>query len=134
MRSRIQTVEMSFLHGVAGLSLRDRVRSSGIQRELEVELLLLHIERRQLRWFGHLIRMPPGCLPLEVSRARLTGRRPRGRPRTRWRDYISHLAWEHLGVPQEELESVAGERDVWGLCLACCPHDLDPDKWMKMDE
>ena len=24
---------------------------------------------------------------------------------------ISHLAWEHLGVPQEELESVAGERD-----------------------
>jgi len=31
---------MSFLHKVAGLSLRDRVRSSDIRRELRVEPLL----------------------------------------------------------------------------------------------
>ena len=43
-------------------------------------------------------------LPGEVFRARPTGRRPRGRPRTRWRDYVSWLAWERLGVPPEELE------------------------------
>jgi len=41
------------------------------------------------------------------------GRRPQGRPRTRWRHYPSILAWECLRIPQEELESVAGERDVW---------------------
>jgi len=35
----------------AGLSLRDRGRSSTIRGELEVEPLLLHIERSQLRWF-----------------------------------------------------------------------------------
>jgi len=34
----------------------------------------------QLRWFGHLIRMPPMRLPLEVFRIRPTGRRPQGRP------------------------------------------------------
>jgi len=34
-----------------GLSLRDRGRSSTIQRELGVEPLLLNIERSQLRWF-----------------------------------------------------------------------------------
>ena len=98
---------MSFLRRVAGLSLRDKVRSSDIRRELGVEPLLLRVQRSQLRWFGHLIRMPPGRLPLEVFQARPTGRRPRGRPRTRWRDYISLLAWERLGIPQEELESVA---------------------------
>jgi len=76
-------VVMSFLRRVAGLSLRDRVRSLEIRRELGVEPPLLHIERSQLRWFGHLIRMPPGRLLLEVFRARPTGRRPRGRPRTR---------------------------------------------------
>ncbi|KAI3369623.1 hypothetical protein L3Q82_025335 [Scortum barcoo] len=32
----------------------------------------------------------------------------RGRPRTRWRDYVSQLAWERLGVPPEELEEVFG--------------------------
>jgi len=42
------------------------VRSSDIRRELGVEPLLLHVERSQLRWFGHLIRMPPGRLPFEV--------------------------------------------------------------------
>ena len=54
---------MSFLRRVAGLSLRDKVRSSDIQRELGVEPLLLRIKRSQLRWFGHLTRMPPGRLP-----------------------------------------------------------------------
>ncbi|MDF4405451.1 reverse transcriptase domain-containing protein, partial [Vibrio parahaemolyticus] len=49
MRSQIQASEMSFLCGVSGLSLRDRVRSSDIQRELGVELLLLSVERSQLR-------------------------------------------------------------------------------------
>ncbi len=35
---------------------------------------------------------------------------------TRWRDYISHLAWERLGILQEELENV-GERDIWTTLL-----------------
>uniref|UniRef100_A0AAZ1XTU1 C-type lectin domain-containing protein n=1 Tax=Oreochromis aureus TaxID=47969 RepID=A0AAZ1XTU1_OREAU len=59
-RSRIQVAEMGFLRRVAGLSLRDRVRSSVIFEGLRVEPLLLHIESSQLWWFGHLTRMPPG--------------------------------------------------------------------------
>ncbi|KAK0151763.1 Craniofacial development protein 2 [Merluccius polli] len=66
-------------------------------------------------------RMPPGRLPGEVFRARPTGRRPRGRPRTRWRDYVSRLAWERLGIPQEELAEVAGEREVWASLLRLLP-------------
>ncbi|PWA21171.1 hypothetical protein CCH79_00009483 [Gambusia affinis] len=108
-RSRIQAAEMGFLRRVAGLSLRDRVRSSVIREGLRVEPLLLHVERGQLRWLGHLVRMPPGRLPGEVFRARPTGRRPRGRPRTRWRDDVSRLAWERLGIPPEELVEVASE-------------------------
>ncbi|KAK3573216.1 hypothetical protein QTP86_015137, partial [Hemibagrus guttatus] len=104
VRSRIQAAEMSFLRRVAERSLRDRVRSSVTREELGVEPLLFHIERGQLRWLGHLFWMPPGGLPGEVFRACPTGKRPRGRPRTRWRDYVSRLAWERLGVPLEELE------------------------------
>ncbi|KAK3508331.1 hypothetical protein QTP70_021477, partial [Hemibagrus guttatus] len=111
VRSRIQVAKMSFLRRVAGHSLRDRVRSSVTREELGVEPLLLHIERGQLRWLGHLFWMPPGRLPGEVFRACPNGKRPRGRPRTRWRDYVSRLAWEHLGVPLEELEEVSGERE-----------------------
>jgi len=35
--------------------------------------------------------------------------------------YISHLTWEHVGIPQEELESVVGERDVWVSLLELLP-------------
>lgn len=34
-------------------------RSSYIWRDLGVELLLLHVRRSQMKWFGHLVRMPP---------------------------------------------------------------------------
>lgn len=46
----------------------------------------------QSRWFGHLVKMLPGRLPLEVYQARPTGRRPRCRPWTLSRDYIFPLA------------------------------------------
>ncbi|KAK3527330.1 hypothetical protein QTP86_020254 [Hemibagrus guttatus] len=55
--------------------------------------------------------MPPGRLPGEVFRACPTRKRPWGRPRTRWRDYVSRLTWERLGIPPEELEEVSGERE-----------------------
>ncbi|TWW66924.1 hypothetical protein D4764_20G0009560 [Takifugu flavidus] len=79
-RSWVQAAEMSFLCRVAGLSLRDRVRRSAIREELGVEPLLLRVERSQMRWLGHLVRMPPGRLPGEVLRACPSGRRPREDP------------------------------------------------------
>lgn len=69
----------------------------------------------RLRWFRPLIIVPPGCLPFEVYKACLTGRSPQGRSTTHRRDYVSYLAWEHLRIHQEELETVAGEWDFWTI-------------------
>lgn len=41
-----------------------------------------------------------GLLPLAVFQARPTGRRPLGRPRTHWCDYISQQVQERFGIPQ----------------------------------
>ncbi|KAJ0019143.1 hypothetical protein NQD34_006712 [Periophthalmus magnuspinnatus] len=108
-RSQIQAAEMGFLCRVAGCTLRDRVRSSVTQEECGVETLLLHVKSNQLRWLGHLLRMPPGRLPRGVFWACPTGRRPRGRPRTRWRDYVSWLAWEPWGSHRGAGGRVQGE-------------------------
>jgi len=96
---------MSFLRRVAGLSLRERVRSSVIRRELGVEPLLLRVERSQLRWFGHLIWMPPGRLPLEVFQAR--------RPQGKTQDTVEGLYLQGgLGTPQDPPEC-AGKCCGW---------------------
>ena len=101
--------------------------------ELGVEPLLLHIERSQLRWLGHLFRMPPGRLPREVFLACPAGRRPRGRPRTRWSDYVAQLAWERLGILPEELEEVSGEREVWVSQAAALTTRPQISGWKWMD-
>ncbi|KAL3048456.1 hypothetical protein OYC64_007094 [Pagothenia borchgrevinki] len=107
---------MGFLRRVAGVSLRDKVRSSVIREGLGVEPLLLRIERSQLTLFRHLVRMPPGRLPREVFQL--------GRDQG-WRDDISSLAWERLGIPQSELVDVARERNVWGSLLEPLPRRPD---------
>ena len=86
------------------------MRSSDIREGLKVESLLLRVERSQLRWVGHLNRMPSGSLPREVYQIGPLGKRPPGRPRRSWRKYISALAEEHLGIPESELANAAGER------------------------
>lgn len=60
---------------------------------------VLHGQWIQLRWLEHLIRTTAGLLPLELVQACQTGRRPRGRPGSHRRDYISLLGWERLGIP-----------------------------------
>ena len=97
------------------------VRSSAIWEELRVEPLFLHPERSQIRWLGHLVRMPPGLLPGEVIRARPISRKSPGQLRISWRDYVSRLAWEHLGILPEDLDEVAGEREVWAAAPASQP-------------
>ncbi len=65
---------------MTGIFLRDEMRSSIILEELGEESLLLCVEKSQLRWFRHLVRMPCGHLPKEVFQARPAGRRPRADP------------------------------------------------------
>ena len=116
----------------------ERVRSLVIREGLGVEPLLLRIERSQMRWLGHLVRMTPGGLPGEVFEVRPTGRRPRGRPRTCWIDCVSKLTWERLGSPQKSWRKWPGTGTTGLLCSSCCPRDLTQiikrqimDGWME---
>ncbi|KAJ7996720.1 hypothetical protein DPEC_G00239960 [Dallia pectoralis] len=145
---------MGFLRKVAGLSLRDRVRSSVIREELGVEPLLLCVERSQLRWFGHLVRMPPGRLPSqlrwfghlvrmppgrlprEVFQARPAGRRPRGRPRTsepqfnRFEEYTGPLTQRHRALRTTAPKvTTRSERCPFGGLLLCYW-----DQWICIEE
>uniref|UniRef100_A0A3Q0RNY4 Coagulation factor X n=1 Tax=Amphilophus citrinellus TaxID=61819 RepID=A0A3Q0RNY4_AMPCI len=77
IRLQIQAAEMNFLQRVANHSLRNTVKS----------LLILHIERSQLRWVGYLTRMCSGRLLGEMSF------RDEAPGQTR-----DTLDWEFLGV------------------------------------
>ena len=49
------------------------------------------------------------------------GRRPRVRPRTRWRDYVEDLSWSRIGIPAEHLSFVSEDQDAWRIQLELLP-------------
>ena len=98
MRSQVQASEMRFLQKIEGVTLFNEVRSSEIRKSLNIEPLLLRIERSQLRWFGQVSRIPQERLPKQALLAKANRRRPIGRPRTRWNNYIEDLGWNRLGL------------------------------------
>ena len=79
MRSQVQASKMRFLRRIEGVTLFNKVRSSDIRKSLNIEPLLLRIERSQLKWFGHVSRMPQERLPKLALLAKANGRRPTDR-------------------------------------------------------
>jgi len=74
------------------------MRSFEIRKSLNIELLLLRIKRSQLRWYGHVSRMPQERLPKQAFLAKVKGKRLVGRPRTCWEDYIEDIGCNRLGL------------------------------------
>ncbi len=106
IRSQIKVAEMGFLRRETGVTLGDKVRSSVIHEKLGVEPLLFCVGRSQLSWWGCLVRMPPGCLPMEVFTHFQQGGVPGADPDP-GRCHLSDVAKEKgsLGSPAETAAS-----------------------------
>ena len=91
MRSQVQASEMRFLRRIKGVTLFNKMCSAEIPKSLNIEPPLLRTDRSQLRWFGHVSRMPQERLPQQALLARVNERRPVGRLTTRRINYIENL-------------------------------------------
>jgi hypothetical protein len=83
--NRITAAEMKFLRSL-GRKRRDRCRNATVREQLKQKSLIGGIERRKLRWYGHLVRMAEERKPRQILEARTEGKRGRGRPRKVWMD------------------------------------------------
>ena len=121
VRSQVQASEMSFLRRIERVALLSKVCSSKIRKSVNIEPLLLRIKRSELRWFGHVSRMPQKRLPEQALLAKANGRRPIGRPGSRWTNYIEDLGWNRLGLHSREMMDVMENGEVWRLNLELLP-------------
>lgn len=108
-KSRITAAEMRYLRRIVGRTRRDRVRNVTTREELETEPLVETIQRKQLRWYGHVVRMREERLPRKIMEARREGKRRRGRPRLTWLDTIKNMV-ERKGKSIEEAKRLARNR------------------------
>ena len=68
-----------------------KVHNTAIRESLNIESLPLRIERSQLRWFDHGSRIPRKWLLKQTTRNKVHGKKPVGRPRGKWLDFIEDL-------------------------------------------
>ena len=87
-KSKLQGEEMRVLRATKGVTQRYRGRNLDVRREQRVEPLQGEMERIQLRWYGHVMRMADNRLPRKYLLWQPSGSRPVSRPRKCWTDGI----------------------------------------------
>ena len=93
----LEKTEMRMLRRIKGVTLRDRVKSVDIRKELGVSSIQEKVREISLRWYGHIQRMEENEVRA-VGDMRVPGIRQRGRPRGRW--MASEGICRHYGSPR----------------------------------
>ena len=75
-------------NSIKGVTLRDKVKSVDIRKELGVTSIQEKVREMRLRWYGHMQKIEENKEVRAVVDMKVPGKRPRGRPRERWMDYI----------------------------------------------
>lgn len=112
LHKKIQVLEMKYLRKVAKVTIMDKIRNEEIRERLEIENVKKHIEKAQLRWWGHMKRLPEERQVRQVWEARTTGRRKKGRPSRTWDKEVDEIM-NRRGLNWNQAEIMARDRTIW---------------------
>ena len=89
------------LRRIKGVTLRDKVKSVDIRKELGVNSIQEKVREMRLRWFRHMQRMEENNEVRAIVDMMVPGKRPRGRPRGRWMDCV-RMDMQKLRITPED--------------------------------
>ena len=124
IQRRLRTFEMSCLRRILGVTRLACMHDADVMDKLNVKQdIVQRLQTRRLRFFGHVVRMPPERLPYIALHGRADGQRPRGRPRKRWLDGEQEDCRDG-GMSLIEAFRFAEDRTTWRsiLGLSECVH------------
>src|SRR5579871_4624129 len=81
---KLTTCEMKCLRKAVGVTRLDKIRNEDIRNRLSVTSCLEYIERQQISWFEHLMRMYHNYISAMAYNKSASGYRSKGRPRKHW--------------------------------------------------
>ena len=97
----LEKTEMRMLRRIKGVTVKDKMKSEDIRKELGVGSIKSKARENRLRWFGHVHRNEQESNVRQVMDMDIPGRRPRGRPKGRWRDLVNRDMRELRVVPED---------------------------------
>ena len=110
---RLEAFHIRCLQNILGVSWQDRILHVTILKSADVNSIECMVITRQLKWVGHVIRMPENRIPHQVFYGELkTGHRSVGGQKKRYRDQLN--SWlKQSGILPGQLELLASDRSTW---------------------
>ena len=110
---KIGSIEMGWLRRILGVSRIQRLRNDFIRSKLKQEETLCEkIEKKRLRWFGHVERMEDNRLPHRALHCYIEGTRSRGRPKKTWLDCVKQ-DFDRRKIDIRNVTELARDRIGW---------------------
>ena len=115
MENRIDGFDSRSLRRIEHIHWSQHVTNEEVRRRTQQPPATSLIAMRRVRWYGHLLRLPPDHPTkalLDFNPAEHGWRRPRGAPRTRWLDVVASDL-RRCGVALQDAPILAQDRRGW---------------------
>jgi len=92
---------------------QDKIRDSEVLRRASISSIHTLLQKAQLRWAGHVVRMPDSRLPKQLLYGELSkGKRSVGGQKKRYKDSLKVFV-KSFGICDNMWESLAKNRSAW---------------------
>ena len=112
LERKLVACEMKYLRKVVNKTRRDKIRNEVIRDMVGTKPVLQHIKQQQIKWFGHITRMPINQPALRAYNTKYSGWRARGRPRKRWSDSMEDTL-RTQGISLLQATRLAADRQLY---------------------
>ena len=113
----LEKTEMRMLRRIKGVTLRDKVKSLDIRKELGMNSLKEKVRDMRLYWYAHMQRMEENNEVRAIVDMIVPGKRPRRRPRGRWMDCVRRDMQALRTTPED-----AQDRTFWQSRIRAADH------------
>ncbi|XP_070549760.1 uncharacterized protein [Ptychodera flava] len=119
--NKINAFHNACLRRICRIFWPNKISNKELYKSTKNESLVIEIQRRRLRWLGHVFRMNQNRVPKTALRWPPPGKRRQGRPKTTWhRTVMAEL--KEMGLTWGEAHHAAKNRERWRqLVIALCP-------------
>ena len=90
---KLQVAQRAMERKILGIKITDKIPNEEISVKTNILNIIKHITNTKWRWAGHVARMQDNRWTIRTTEWQVRkGRRPRGRPKMRWKDDI--MKWQ----------------------------------------
>ena len=100
---------MRILRSIKSVTMKDKVKSVNIRKELGVNSIQEKVREMRLRWYGHMQRMEENNEVRAIVDMIVPGKRPRGR----WMDCVQRDMQELRITPENTQDRTFWKSRIW---------------------